>query len=366
MMREICSEDVERLSEIYDPDNEDSFISLYIDPESPYESFLKRREEACRCVLKKNPSLLENFDKTMERIRDVIMKNSSREFLIIFASHKNGFFEMYTSNQKGKNLMIVDTSPYIRPVVEMMEDYEDIGLILMDTHRAKVFMLCENKLVPEKEIARNILRKHKKGGWSQARFQRIRREEIKRFMKEVALYCEKIFKDVDKIILAGPGNGKHIFLETIPKSLRKKIIEILDVDFDEDERKLIEIMQDMGKEKKKEDEEMLMNRIGSEILKGGMAVYGVREVLERAMEGLLEVVLIDKNLRIAGWICERCQLVDVGRKERCPYCGSEVSEVDVIEEIVEFCERFDSRVIFLENEELEEIGGIAGLLRYRY
>ena len=365
-MREICSEDVERLSEIYDPDNEDSFISLYIDPESPYESFLKRREEACRCVLKKNPSLLENFDKTMERIRDVIMKNSSREFLIIFASHKNGFFEMYTSNQKGKNLMIVDTSPYIRPVVEMMEDYEDIGLILMDTHRAKAFMLCENKLVPEKKIARNILRKHKKGGWSQARFQRIRREEIKRFMKEVALYCEKIFKDVDKIILAGPGNGKHIFLETIPKSLRKKIIEILDVDFDEDERKLIEIMQDVGKEKKKEDEEMLMNRIGSEILKGGMAVYGVREVLERAMEGLLEVVLIDKNLRIAGWICERCQLVDVGRKERCPYCGSEVSEVDVIEEIVEFCERFDSRVIFLENEELEEIEGIAGLLRYRY
>ncbi|KAA0009724.1 MAG: hypothetical protein FE037_05155 [Thermoplasmata archaeon] len=64
-------------------------------------------------------------------------------------------------------------------------------------------------------------------------------------------------------------------------------------------------------------------------------------------------------------MCERCQLVDIGRKERCPYCGSEVSEVDVIEEIVEFCERFDSRVIFCEDESLHELGGIAALLRYR-
>ncbi len=46
--------------------------------------------------------------------------------------------------------------------------------------------------------------------------------------------------------------------------------------------------------------------------------------------------------------------------------GEQVSEVDVIEEIVEFCERFDSKVIFLRNKELEEIGGIAGPLRYRY
>jgi len=364
-MKEICSEDVERLSEVYDPDNEDSFISLYIDLETSYESFLKRRERACRYVLKKEPSLLENFDKTMERMRDVIMKNLSQRFLIIFASHKNNFFEAYTLSQKGKNLLIVDTSPYIRPVVEMMEDYEDIGLILIDTHRAKVFLLCENKLVPEKKIAWDILRKHKKGGWSQARFQRIRREEIKRFMKEVALYCEKVFKDVDKIILAGPGNGKYTFLETIPKSLKKKIIEILDIDFDENERKLIEIMQDIEKEKKKEEGEMLINHIRSEILKGEMAVYGVKEVLEKAMEGLLEIILIDKNLRVAGWICEKCQVVGVGKKKNCPYCNRATSEVDAIEEIIEFCERFDGKVIFVDNEELGEIGGIAALLRYR-
>lgn len=364
-MKEIDDKDIERLSRIYDHDNEDTFISVYINFDTDFEGFLRKREKACRYVLKGRTSLMDNFNKSMEWLRDVIGRCKDHKTLIAFISPKNTFFEVYTSGKKIENLLVVDTSPYIRPAVELMEGYEDIGLIVLDTHRAKIFLLHENKLIPRKRISRDVLRKHKKGGWSQARFQRIRKEEIKSFMKEVITYCEKIFSKIDKIVLAGPGNGKEIFLRMIPKNLEKKIVDVLDIDFDESEKELIDVIQELSEEKEREKEDILIKHIEKEILRDGFVAYGVEDVLEKSMRGAIDLVLVERNLKVAGWICEKCQAVGIGKRRRCPYCNNIASEVDVIEEIVEFCERFNSKVIFIEDKRLEEIGGIAALLRYK-
>ena len=53
-------------------------------------------------------------------------------------------------------------------------------------------------------------------------------------------------------------------------------------------------------------------------------------------------------------------------KDKCPYCGSRTSEVDVIEELIEFAERTDTKVEFVEdNHILVELGGVGGLLRFK-
>ena len=364
-VREIQDKDIKRLANIYDPDSKDTFVSAYINPNTNFRNFLNKRINACRNLLKKDSYLLDNFNRTIEIIEESIENNRKQKFLIIFASHVRDFFEIYYSSKDVENLLVVDTSPYIRPAIEILENYRKIGLILMNTNRAKMFVLYQEKLIPRKKLSEDVLNRHKKGGWSQARFQRIRKEEIKSFMKEVIESCNSIFHDVDSIVLAGPGNGKKIFLDMAPSNLKEKIVDVVDLDFDEDEKELIRILNKIEEREEEAEEGILIEKIRKEILRDGLAVYGVKEVLNEVMKGKVDIIMVEKGLRIKGWICERCQAVGIGSKKLCPNCKEEVSEVDVIEEILEFCERFNTRIVFVEKSEAEDLGGIAGLLRYK-
>lgn len=364
-MREIEDKDVERLSNIYDPESKDTFISVYINPSTDFRSFLRKRVGACRNILKKDEQLLDNFNKTMEVVSKLIEDIKGKRSLIIFASHIRNFLEVYSSPREVDNALIVDTSPYIKPAVKTLENYAEVGLILLDTNRAKLFTLCQEKLIPRKKLSEDILNRHKKGGWSQARFQRIRKEEIKSFMKEVVEACNKVFGSIDTVVLAGPGEGKNIFLKMAPRDLKSKITEVVDVDFDEKEKELLEILEKVRDEKEEKMKMFFIEKIEREILRDGLAVYGIREVLKGSMMGKLDTLIVEEDFKVGGWICERCQIVEVGRENRCPCCGNLVSEVDVVEEIMEFCERFNSKIVFVQKGTIEWMGRIAGLLRYK-
>ncbi len=59
---------VKKLSEIYDFESRESFVSPYMNMEKTNERFVEKRKMACRSVLKENRELMENFDKTMVQI----------------------------------------------------------------------------------------------------------------------------------------------------------------------------------------------------------------------------------------------------------------------------------------------------------
>ena len=97
----------------------------------------------------------------------------------------------------------------------------------------------------------------------------------------------------------------------------------------------------------------------------GKAVFGITETVNATRDGKAELLVLSKRLKPRGWICEHCQVVEVGVKSRCPYCNHETSEVDVLEEILEFAERTGAHIEFVgDNPVLEELGGVGALLRY--
>ena len=102
------------------------------------------------------------------------------------------------------------------------------------------------------------------------------------------------------------------------------------------------------------------------ILKTGLAVYGVNDTVSATREGRAKMLILSKKLRPRGWVCEYCQVVEQGSKTICPYCGNKTSEVDVFEEILEFAERTDTSIEFVDdNPLLEELGGVGAILRYQ-
>ena len=371
MLTDLKNTDVKELSDVYDSENRDSFISLYLDMDSLDNKFVGRRKSTCKSVLKEDKELSDNFENTMQIIEEHLNKGGrekGQKGLAMFASNIHDFFRAYKLAMPVENLLVVDTSPYIRPLARLVDEYEAFGLVLLDSQRAKIYVVSSGKVGYKKKKAKDIINKHKKGGMSQARFQRLRKGAINHFLKDVAEDVEKVFlnEDIVKIVIAGSGNAKIMFKNILPSAIKSKIVDVIDMDFDEAEDRLVSKAEEIVLEDEKATSERNVSRLSAEILRNGLAVHGLKETMEAVIKGQIELLLVSKGYKIRGWICEKCQAVDSGVKDRCPYCGSRTSEVDVIEEIIEFAERTDTKIEFVgDNPILAELGGVGGLLRFK-
>jgi len=357
-MTENLSKIIRELSEVYDPESSDTYISLYLNKKSD-RKFLDRRIRACRSVLKGD--LQRNFNETIDIIEKNIKKINS-DNIAIFASKKHDFISYVALPIKVKNLLIVDSSPYIRPLARINDEWESFTLVLVSSNYAKIYSISLGRVKDTKKLSANIMNKHKKGGCSQARFNRLRKGAISSFLSEVVESLKKI--SGERIIIAGPGTAKNQFVDMLPKNIKGRIVDIIDINID-DEKKLLKESIYLIFEREQRKSQEAVQHLKGEILKDGLAVYGLEETLNAVKNGQVELLIIEKDYRLRGWICENCQVVEEGNKCTCPYCGKKTSEVDVLEEIIEFAERTDADIEFTDDEEIANLGHIGGILRFK-
>ncbi len=357
-MTENLSELIRKISEIYDPDSNDTYVSLYFSKGNDIK-FLNRRIKACRSILK--GELLINFDNTMADIEELLQSNIG-ENVSIFASHKHNFLIYVPLPVQLKNMLIVDSSPYIRPLARIQDEWESFTLLLVSSNYAKIFSVSLGKVDETKKLSADIMNKHKKGGMSQARFNRLRRGAINAFLTEVIEALQK--RADERIIVAGPGNAKNHLIDMLPKELSDRIVDVIDIDID-DERKLLKESVSLISERERLESREAVQRLKEEILKDSLAVYGLEDTLKAVKNGQVELLIIEKDYKLRGWICENCQVVGEGTKNSCPYCGKKTSEVDVLEEILEFAKRTDAEIEFTDDEEIADLGHVGAILIFK-
>jgi peptide chain release factor subunit 1 len=352
-----CDDSLPELIGVYDRDSLNTFVSLYYDGKD--ECFIQHREKVIQSILTDDE--LKNFLKTMEKIKTYLKRNKVANYAI-FASDKNNFFKAITFPVNVKNSLSVDVSPYIHQIAELADEWQAYTLVLLNSNHAKIFSFSCGEINVEEDLSADIMNKHKKGGMSQARFQRLRKGNIHAFLTEVVDALQKIAHD--DIILAGPGETKKQFRDMLPIILQQGIIAEVNVDID-DEYGLFNETHEIMCEKEKQEHHRLLDLIQTEILKNGLAVYGINDTLAAAKNGQLEALLVEKDVRQKGWVCEPCQLLEDGMLSLCPHCGKKTSEVNIIEEIIKLATRTGAIVEFSQDENLKKIGPVAGLLRFK-
>jgi peptide chain release factor subunit 1 len=360
--------DLRALSEV--SDTRPSFVSLYLKAVGDHGKFLKNRERECLKALAGDKELKTIFLKNMEDIRDFLeagRKSKLTKSFAVFSSAPNNFFEGYLLTLELENQLIVDTSPYIRPLAMLEDEWESFAIALLDHSNAKLYLIRSAVISDSKKMHKDIMNKHKKGGWSQMRFQRLRQGAIDHFFKDVSENLEKLLEKekIRRVILAGPGNAKKEFLDYLPEQLKNKVIATIDKELDIPEGQLVsDSLHDFFKKEREEESEMVQN-LRAEILTGGLVAYGVDDTLDAVISGRADLLLVNMGKRAAGWKCERCNVFKSGQANNCESCGEPVFNVDVVEEMVESAKSMSTKIEFFpDNEVLEELGGVAAFLRY--
>lgn len=287
---------------------------------------------------------------------------------------------------------------WLDPLRDMLLAKVSFGLISLDRSGAAWAILRGTNLQITKTIKSFIMGKHRAGGQSQRRFERLIEQAAHEFLTKVGEYTREVFgnlPDLEGIIIGGPGFTKEVFAQKgyLISTLEDKILAVFDtaVSGEAGIRALVEKSDEVLRSQRFVQEKRLVQRFLEELAKdSGRATYGEKEVRLALSRGMVEIVLVSEGVEYLRVIaqCSSCQhqtektvvsnALDAYKErlsgQSCTQCGNQSIHIaktfDLVEELGELATQSGAsiEVISPETEEgrqlLNSFRGIGAILRW--
>ena len=347
--------------------SERAFMSVFLDSEGG-TGWLGQRLRRVRTLL--TPEEQEHFDENEKLVQQALESHKmGAAGVCVFACWAEDFVEVHPLEQGARNLLWVDSSPYIRPIAELLDEFETFAIVKADNSRAEVFVVTAEREHHDADarVRGDVKNRVKKGGWSQKRYARRREKELHEYAKGVAdaLGEAAAATPFSRIVLVGQKEALEEIRAVLPTALAEKVVGSEQVDV-HDETQVWEEAHALFADEEKADEQALWEKIKNAYLRGGAAVAGPEDVLREAAVGRVARLLVTRDAKVAGTRCRACDNVHAGQPEACPACGSDdLYTVDLINELVELAALSSAEAEFTDAfPELTEAGDVAALLRW--
>lgn len=330
-------------------------------------------------------------------------KNAGETGLAIFVGH------VIVGNNKTRLVtVVIDDSPEpftsfryrcdstfeLTQLEDMLIDKTAYGLFVIDRGEAAYGIASGKRIHCQEELQSNIMGKHRQGGQSAQRFERLIEEAAHNFFKRATEhacnYWLPMLDDLQGIIIGGPGHTKDFvakndyFHHEIKKLVREPYF---DVGYSNESglRELVQRAGTLMDQIELDAERALVDRFLREVMQAHpKATYGEMMIRSALEQGAVDTLLLSEGLRKrrVGWNCKSCshqwESTQTSRSDvpDCPECGSENARedpdrtMDMIDELTLLAGHTSSKVslISLDTEEgatlMTSFGGIAALLRY--
>ena len=287
-----------------------------------------------------------------------------------------------------------DSTFELTQLEDMLIDRTSYGLFVVDRGEAAYGIASGKRIHCQEELQSNIMGKHRQGGQSAQRFERLIEEAAHKFFKRAAehacnYWLPKLL-DIKGIIIGGPGQTKDFVVKNdyFHHEVKKLIREpFFDVGYSNESglRELVQRAGNMMDQIELDAERELVDNFLREVMQAHpKATYGEMMIRSALDQGAVDTLLLSEGLRKrrVGWYCKPCshewEATQNSRSEipDCPKCGSEdVREDpdrtrDIIDELTELAGHTSAKVslISMDSEEgatlQTSFGGIAALLRY--
>jgi len=387
-------------------------VTVYIPPRKPiYDIVSQLRNEAgtasnIKSDLTRN-HVQDALSRTIEHLK--LYKEPPENGLVIFCgaiptgkgmgTEKIEIYSVVPPKPIQINLYRCDDHFWIDHLKDMMKDDKVIGILSLDTQEAGFGILTGDRWEVVESLTSGVAGKHRQGGQSARRFERLRDNELNEYYHRVADYGQKIFIDeykVKGIIIGGPGPTKDGFLkeEYLDYRLQNNVIAVLDSSYSGSEgvREIIDKVNEQGimADYRLMEEKKIIKNFMSEVYTGkGLGIYGTFDVITSVKNGYADLVLVTDDITFIRLEikCNKCQHIQEKFLERnelmsmkqdlisnpCPNCGSqdlESIEQDIIEYLEELSIMVGSRLEVIsgkteEGQQLASLGKLGAILRFK-
>ncbi len=241
-----------------------------------------------------------------------------------------------------------DQTFLLEPLKELIEVKEVFGLIVLDRREGNIGLLKGTNIEELFHMTSGVPGKTTKGGQSQQRYARLREEATHEFFKRIGEAANKEFlnnPDLKGIIIGGPGPTKEMFIDGnyLNNQLKNKIIGVKDLSYTGEFglNELVDKSQELLAEEEIALEKQIMQKFFETFAKEEAKItYGREETIKALELGAVDILLLSDSM--------------------------DDKEIENLEnEADKF--RTEVRIISTETREgkqLQDLGGIAALLRY--
>ena len=386
-------------------------ISLYVPPgRRIHEVMANLREEYGTASNIKSRTTRKNVQDAIDRVsqRLKLFREPPENGLVIFcgAIPRNG-----AGSERMETYVLVPPEPinvyfyrcdarfHTEPLQEMVRERSAYGVIVIDTSNAVLATVRGQRMEILQKFSSGVAGKHRAGGQSARRFERIREQSLNEYYHRVANHATESLNEVEGlkgIIVGGPGPTKHDFVEGdyLNYMLKQKILATIDTSYvgeqgvDEVISKSQEILKGVRYFEEKQLVQKFLYEIGHET---GLGVYGETVVRKYLNAGIVDLLLVSEKINTLHVYtkCKNCGATDDSLlptanfvkfeqdllSTSCKKCNAAALTVDeskdLVDELIEIADKQNTKVAVISTETNEGVmlkdsfGGIAAILRYR-
>ena len=283
----------------------------------------------------------------------------------IFAS-EGEIFETVQVAMGVRNIARFNDRPYVVPLEALLGRHHHMALVIVERDKARIvrYQLC--RAWEYQAIASDVHGQHKKGGWSQLRYEKNIEHEVLHHFKDTVEILRQLHAEspLHALVLAGP----HEEAVNFSKKLHPYLQQIVHGDpisvaphssTDELKERLMSIEQELVSSRRSH----LLERLAAAQGTAEKAARGLRHVLEAVNSKRIEVLFVVEGAGSPGYRSSTGMLA-LHENEAAAY-GEPVEPVeDLSDEVIEEAVRSGAHIELFRDEVRLDGQPVAALLRF--
>ena len=316
-------------------------------------------------------SVLRDFEKIEKYVEEVLTADVKEPdpFVIkgvaIFASSDRGFSQVYHLPNTLRERVVIDYSPFIRPLTLLLDEYKRYLVAVVDHKKARFYEMFMGSIVDTGKVVDVNQKARLKS--PPARLKRKYDYAIAEHYLRVGEMIDTLMevKQMDLLIIGAPREFKGELMMYLPFRIRQKIAGTIDADPTDRIETILEKARKVEEEYEREEEKKIVEELKQRVEEGHFAVSGLKDTLDALMHNQVQTLVVEEGYEVSGVRCPRCGFLGTG-EETCPVCGEKTLKVkDMIDDAIEEAiEQGASVEHVIEKSLMEPLGHIGALLRF--
>ena len=375
----ITRENIRELAGFESP--EGGALSFYYQPSTPKDK--SHREElilvkdlvrnALREAEKngKNGSTREDLQKILD-MAERLHGNSGRA-KAVFASGKDNFWREYDLPPRlAGSRLFVNRRFHLRPLTAIADVLPRLLIVAADKTKARFFELWMDEITEREKLTNELPRRGRSdgfAGYDAGHAERHVEHEAVHWYKRLAERMRELQESGYERFLIGCRDENWTEIEPyLHAYVRQRFVGHFAID--PAAASMAQVRE--GAEKlynafRSNRRAGLVREAIGEAHRNGRGAIGLRRVLKALETGEVQTLLVARNFSAAASQCRNCGHLDCHMPEKCAVCGHPTEHLDdVADALLRVAVRSGIEVIHIpENDELESVGGVAAVLRFR-
>jgi peptide chain release factor subunit 1 len=248
----------------------------------------------------------------MERMREEVRTERWRPGSVVFFScSARDVFEAVQLPRAVPDRVVLDDTPWVRPMLAVVEEYARCCVAVVDRARAKVWELFADEIEPVGALSDRKMRKPNYAAtMAEERVHNKVEELARKHYRHAAAELAQLYEADGYDLLAVGGHRSELphFLDTLPRDMRERVAGTFTVDpHSVDLGKIKQNVEPIVARYMRDVDLRLVGDVLERAAMGrGDGVLGVADCLWAATVKAVETLLVQDGATVAGVVCTNC------------------------------------------------------------